>query len=208
MNFINITKETNVSENKRHLTFYWPPVIVVGIGSLLVLISMFLPHLSSYEVSQIHNNFMIQNEPVFILCTIGGIISIFRYWSVGSKASANISIGVGIWFLGWSIYDAYTAQLVNLTFNIPVITTAAAGLWAFGVGSAIIALGGLMMRFPHSSFGLIIGQTISKEEENQIASSSKICPKCAETIKSAAVVCRFCGYQFKNESEKNDNDFN
>ena len=148
---------------------------------------------------------MIQNEPLFILCTIGGIISIFRYWSVGSKSSAYTSILVGIWFFGWSIYDAYNGQLINLDTKMNVITTAAAGLWAAGSGSAIIALGGLMMLFPHSSFGLIIGQTISKEEKNQIESLTKICPKCAETIKSAAVVCRYCGHQFKNEDEIESN---
>ena len=204
MNIVNSTQEPNLSEKQRYLNFYWAPVIVVGIGSILVLISMFLPHLSSYEVLQIENNLMIQNEPLYILCAIGGIISIFRYWSVGSKSSANTAIWVGIWFLGWSIYDSYNGQLINLYTKIPITTNAAAGLWASGVGSAIIALGGLMMRFPHSSFGLIVGQTISKDEINQIASSTKICPKCAETVKSAALICRYCGHQFINADKKDD----
>jgi hypothetical protein len=28
------------------------------------------------------------------------------------------------------------------------------------------------------------------------ADDIKICPKCAETIKAAAVLCRFCGYEY------------
>ncbi|MFG1414062.1 zinc ribbon domain-containing protein [Xanthobacter sp. VTT E-85241] len=31
------------------------------------------------------------------------------------------------------------------------------------------------------------------------SSNSKTCPKCAETIKRAARVCRFCGYSFEKE---------
>jgi len=195
-------KKSNQPETKRKLTFYWAPVIITGLGAFLVLISMFLPHLSSYEVSWIENNLMIQNEPLYLICTIGAIISIFRYRSVGSKSSANISIWIGIWFLGWSIYDSNSGQLINLITNLPVKTSAAAGLWAAGVGSAIVALGGLMMRFPHSNF--LIGKTLSLEEKNQIDASTKVCPKCAETIKYAAIVCRFCGNQFTNDNEKND----
>jgi tRNA(Ile2) C34 agmatinyltransferase TiaS len=28
------------------------------------------------------------------------------------------------------------------------------------------------------------------------ALNTKVCPRCAETVKSAAKVCRFCGYEF------------
>ncbi len=28
------------------------------------------------------------------------------------------------------------------------------------------------------------------------AADTKVCPRCAETVKRAALVCRFCGYEF------------
>lgn len=36
--------------------------------------------------------------------------------------------------------------------------------------------------------------------ETAVSSDTKICPQCAETIKSAAKVCRFCGNKFSDTS--------
>ena len=37
----------------------------------------------------------------------------------------------------------------------------------------------------------------SSEESNK--SEGKLCPDCAETVKEAAIKCRFCGHQFDSE---------
>ena len=33
-------------------------------------------------------------------------------------------------------------------------------------------------------------------ERRAVSVEEKICPKCAERIKAAALVCHFCGYEF------------
>jgi hypothetical protein len=189
-----------VSTSGRVLPFNIAPVIIVGIGSLFIFVSLFMPHLSSDDLDTIVRNMVIENDPAVVLCALAGVISIVRYWNVGTKSSANLSIWAGIWFLGWCIYSGYTSELHRLNCDIEALckvkTSPGAGMWASGLGSLVVALGGLMMRFPHSGFFLVTGPVIPKEERSMI-SQTKTCPRCAETIKSAAVVCRYCGHDFE-----------
>jgi hypothetical protein len=36
--------------------------------------------------------------------------------------------------------------------------------------------------------------------ESGSAAATKVCPKCAEEVKAAATVCRFCGFEFETEA--------
>ena len=54
-------------------------------------------------------------------------------------------------------------------------------------------------------FGLIFSQptgalTVTYERRKvSVEDEEKTCPQCAERVKAAALVCRFCGYQFPSE---------
>lgn len=183
----------------RELPLAWAAVAVTGIGALVVLAGMFMPHLSSWEVAFISDNMMIQNEPVDILCVIAAVVGGSRYVSSGTKAAARTVWWAGLWFAGWSVKDAYTGQLQNLSTHATVETTAGAGLWAVGVGSLIVAAGGLMMRYPHKEFGVAGIAMPAAEQGFTPVGATKNCPRCAETVKAAATICRFCKHEFKQE---------
>lgn len=180
----------------RPLPMNWAAVVVTGVGALLVLLSMFLPQASSTSVAEIKDNLMIQNHPVSLLCVLAAITGSVRFIMVGTKASASTVWWAGLWFLGWAIYDGATVQLKNLATGELIDTSASAGMWALGVGCSIVALGGLMMRWPFFSFGLVSGPAMLKSEHATMTADTKACPQCAETVKAAAKVCRFCGHSF------------
>ncbi len=197
-NFRNlITGKDNIEppNGGRALQRHLAPVIIIAVGGLMVLASMFMPALSSPQLLfGISGNLVIQSDPVLLMAAIAAVVAAIRYWNSGTIASANLAIYAGFWFLGWTVFDAYTSQLVN-GFGVNVETDAGGGLWTTGVGCLLIAFSGLMMRFPQFGFGLVTGP-VAPCEELSAAPASKTCPKCAETLKGAATVCRFCHYEF------------
>lgn len=41
----------------------------------------------------------------------------------------------------------------------------------------------------------------NKVSGNALDKDTKTCPKCAESVKSAALVCRYCGYNFEEDAD-------
>lgn len=80
---------------------------------------------------------------------------------------------------------------------------------AYGCGSFVFAL---LLCFVFIGFLIFIYMLLVKpdgtlsvtyelraeaRDSKASVSSEKVCPKCAESVKAAAVVCRFCGHNFE-----------
>jgi hypothetical protein len=206
------TSSKELRPGERALANHLAPVIIVAAGALMVLVSMFMPAISSGE--PITGNSVIQISPTLLLCSVAATIASVRYWKVGSSGSANLAIVAGGWFFLWTLIDSQTLTVTGphyvpgalvgdpgFTADATDAAGAGVGMWAAGVGSLLVAYGGLMMRFPHLSFGLA-GGVAAPADEQALLPAAKTCPRCAEKIKAAASACRFCQYEFQPASQR------
>jgi hypothetical protein len=80
--------------------------------------------------------------------------------------------------------------------------------WTQGQWSAGAYIIGVLLIFLFGLGLLILGYmiivkpdgTLTVTYERRTISEEKTCPQCAEQVKAAALVCRFCGYQFPDSN--------
>jgi hypothetical protein len=148
---------------ERALAFHLAPVIIVAAGGLLVLVSMFMPAISSAEYATIAGNTVIQISPSLLLCAVAAAFAAVRYWRRGSSGSANLAIVAGFWFFLWAVIGSQNLSVTGprymmgdsgFALNLPSSAGAGVGMWAAGLGCLLVGYGGLVMRFPRLGFGL------------------------------------------------------
>ncbi len=66
------------------------------------------------------------------------------------------------------------------------------GTWTLFLASGLGTIGGILLVATRSQPSM--AARVESPRETQI--DSKVCPRCAETVKAAAQVCRFCGHEF------------
>lgn len=69
------------------------------------------------------------------------------------------------------------------------------GTWTLFLASGLGIIGGVLLVAARSQPQPHVAEDAEESREKQIE-STKVCPRCAETVKAAAQVCRFCGHEF------------
>jgi hypothetical protein len=87
-----------------------------------------------------------------------------------------------------------------LFFWIPLAVVV--GIWASNRGRS--GFGWFVLAFFFSPllaalFLAVMSNLAAEKEAQKAAADMKVCPRCAESVKSQALVCRFCGFEFDQQ---------
>jgi hypothetical protein len=69
------------------------------------------------------------------------------------------------------------------------------------IGIVVLAIGGLVFFIGMITFAIGYSQSTSSQSgvsHSETTEKMKTCPQCAESIREAAMICRFCGHQYAN----------
>lgn len=103
-----------------------------------------------------------------------------------STIVTGILTGVGVIYEHVDISD----RISRISEDTEGIATASigSGIWTLYVGAVLAIVAGFILRGSKS--------TPARQASEVDDKDTKTCPQCAERVKAAARVCRFCGHQF------------
>jgi hypothetical protein len=122
--------------------------MVLGIlGAAAAVIGTFLPHAESASLLHIAHNTLISTEDglIVIVLALGGGAAAVRDASKPKLSWSLIVIGAVLMGLGFLEAQPEQLKVVN-GLGAEVETTAGPGVWAVGIGGAVIALSGFSQR--------------------------------------------------------------
>lgn len=177
-------------------------------GSIILLVGLFFPSLSSIATEEASYFFIgIEGFVVFILCIISLVLALLKQFRF-------------IWLTGFSIVALFIYTFFRIRTALHELQTSFSSGSSGSPGSAflkmmaddlttvqlkwgvaIIAIGILLLFFSAALRAQEDEQSSNDNEPQKFhpEEASKKCPRCAETIKMEAVVCKFCGHEFTPE---------
>ena len=172
---------------------------LAAVGTTVLFISVFLPHLESDTFMQIVDNSMIQNGLGWgpIIVAILAAVALFRTWNQ-RKLTKSLLVA-GALAIAYAVY-AGTGERLELQgvgpgsgrFGFSDTASPGLGVYAAGIGGLLMALGGALLAGWNFQ-----GAGASSPKASGDA-GTKTCPDCAESILGDARVCKHCGYRFQS----------
>jgi hypothetical protein len=172
--------------------------VAVG-GALALIIACFLPYAEPTSFARVAQNTLIENGDgwILIVLAVGELFTLYRMYM--SRRRNLGPIITGIIATGIAVYEGTNKSNLRLCpigsdpLGIGCETAKPGiGIYVAGVGGLLMIVGGWQL-YRASPRRVAIGAEPIEEE----LGDSKTCPDCAETVKLAARVCRYCGHQFE-----------
>lgn len=169
--------------------------LFVAVGAaFLGIVSVFLPALESETFSTIKHNALIQSGTGFFIIGVCLAIlgSAYRVYQSRTK-SWTVCVG-GVALIAAAIYagTGKRAELEGTLLLTGQAVTAKAspaiGIYAVGAAGAIALFAGYAIATNRGTLAPAGGR------------STKTCPDCAESVLSAARICKHCGHEFDPET--------
>jgi hypothetical protein len=164
---------------------------LAGIGILLAIIGVFLPHVQQPGLAPVQDNTLIASGDGWIAIggAVGAAIAIYAAYNNQRRTFGPLVFGVIL--AGLAIFEGTgdRVQLHSVTgaFSGTINAKPDVGVYMVGAGGAVLILAGFMFAGMGSS-----ARALPK-------AGTKKCPECAEAVLVDAKVCKHCGYRFDAE---------